>query len=373
MFKSAKLLLILLALTATNAIAGDIRIGIYSDLRVESVVFSVTEGEYVLMADGKEIARITKNSMFYIEREGNFISVIDTGHSFGLFTSLTFLPGSANGIFQVKAVLPAAPSKECDEKLEIFIKEGNIHLINTLGIDKYIPGTVESEGGSGSLPEYYKAQAVLARTYAIRNFYRHAQEGFNLCDGVHCQAYNGKSRMNREIYLASEATKEQILTDQAGQPVITAYHANCGGITGSSGTIWNRDLYYLQPVNDPFCDKSTYRNWTKSISRLQWTAYLNSKGFTDDPVRTFSQEAGRQKFLANGMIDLADIRRDFGLKSAYFHVEGSSNSVVFVGHGYGHGLGMCQQGAMEMARKGYTYVDILMFYFRKVQLTNFVK
>jgi stage II sporulation protein D len=373
MLKSVKILLTFLAFAGANAGAGDIRIGLYNDLRIESVVFSVTEGEYVLIADGKEISRITKNFMFYIEREGNLISVSDTGHAYGLFTNLIFLPDSTTGIFQVKAILPTAPSKECDDKLEIVMEEGNIRLINTLGIDKYIPGTVESEGGSGSLPEYYKAQAVLARTYAIRNFNRHAQEGFNLCDGVHCQAYNGKSRMNREIYLASEATKDQILTDKTGQPVITAYHANCGGITGSSGTIWNRDLDYLQPVKDPFCDKSTYRNWTKSISRLQWTAYLNSKGFTDDPVKTFSQEAGRQKYLLNEMIDLADVRRDFGLKSAWFHVEGSSNSVVFVGHGYGHGLGMCQQGAMEMARKGYTYVDILMFYFRKVQLINFVK
>jgi len=65
---------------------------------------------------------------------------------------------------------------------------------------------------------------------------------------------------------------------------------------------------------------------------------------------------------------LKDIREHLQLKSSWFHVEAQNGSVVIRGHGYGHGLGMCQEGAMEMARVGYTYVDILMFYYKGLVL-----
>ena len=181
------------------------------------------------------------------------------------------------------------------------VRENALRLINILDLEKYIPGTIEAEGGPNASAEFYKAQAVLSRTYAIRNFARHAHEGFNLCDAVHCQAFNGKSRMNPMIYRAVDETRNEILVDQEGKPIFTAFHANCGGITSSASMTWNRDLPYLISVHDPFCDASSRRDWKKMISRQEWNDYLNKKGLAAD-VDTYHNlsEPGRHKYLEAG-------------------------------------------------------------------------
>ena len=81
-------------------------------------------------------------------------------------------------------------------------------------------------------------------------------------------------------------------------------------------------------------------------------------------------DTGRQKYLdrVSKKIPMKSVREDLGLKSSFFWAEENNTNVIIHGHGYGHGLGLCQEGAMEMARVGYTYVDILMFYFRNLNL-----
>jgi stage II sporulation protein D len=310
--------------------------------------------------------------MVHVERSGFLLEVHDTAQNFGSFANLSFKNNSGSGVFQVKPVFPSLQARESDDQLEISIVNGFMRLINTLDLEKYIPGTVESEGGATASAEYYKAQAVITRTFAIKNFHRHAHEGFNLCDGVHCQAFNGKSRMNREIYNATRQTENEILTDANGNPVITAFHANCGGLTGKASMIWNMDLDYLAPVADPFCDRSSHRNWTKTLTAAAWKEYLEKKGITEDRIIFPASGTERQKYLdpGNHILLMTEIREDLNLKSSFFQIEHKGDQVVISGHGYGHGLGLCQQGAMEMARVGYTYVDILMFYFKELELNK---
>jgi stage II sporulation protein D len=362
---------LVLAFFSVNLRAAEIKIGLYHDSLIESVVFSTVEGEYLLIGDGRQVAVIKKGTIFHIEQSGSRLSVNDTAQSYGLFSEIAFRGVSQTNIFQIKPVFPSLGRKESDGDLTIRIFQEAMQIINSLELEKYIPGTVESEGGSTALPEYYKSQAVIARTYALKNFHRHAHEGFNLCDGVHCQAYNGKSRMNREIYKATLETQNLILAGNDGNPVATAYHANCGGITGSASVAWNRELYYMVPVHDPFCNKSSLRNWQKTIPLSEWITYLKLKGLDSEQTAfTTSPDGGRQKFLDPGtkMLLLTHVREDFNLKSSFLYIEINAGSLIFHGHGYGHGLGLCQQGAMEMARVGYTYIDILMFYFRGLQL-----
>jgi stage II sporulation protein D len=352
--------------------AADIRVGLFYDNHVQSVVFSVVEGEYILSGDGRQIAVIRRSTMFHVEISGAGLVVSDTLQSYGTFQKLEFKGVSKNNVFQVKPVFPSLPPKESEDFLSVSLRDRSIQMINILDLEKYIPGTVEAEGGSNAGIEYYKAQAVLTRTFAIKNFTRHAMQGFNLCDGVHCQAFKGKSHMNRLIYDAVSQTVNKILVDQTGDPIMTAYHANCGGLTCSAFMAWNKDLPYLPSVRDPFCEGSSQRNWTKTIPLQDWNNYLYKKGVPVGLAGKAITGAGRQKFLypENQKVSMSMLRDDFKLKSSFFTIEETDNSVILHGHGYGHGVGLCQEGAMEMARVGYSYIDILMFYFHGVSLVN---
>jgi len=368
------LIMNVLLLLLESATAADIKIALFYNGNIQSVVFTTIEGEYRLSGDGGQIAVIRKGTMFHIEQTENGIAVHDTLQAYGTFNRLEFTGVSVSNLFMLKPVFPALTGKESDDNLSIDLAGGSLRMINRLELEKYIPGSVETEGGPGATEEFYKAQAILIRTYAFRNFTRHAQQGFNLCDGVHCQAFNGKSRMNKVIYSAVAATRDLILADAQGLPITTAYHANCGGMTSSAAMAWNKDLPYLLPVHDPFCNESSLHNWRKNISLDEWRNYLQGKGIevAQAMPETDSIPAGRVKYL-NGTVALpmTVIRADFGLRSAFFTLAGENGNIAFNGHGYGHGVGMCQEGAMEMARNGYCYVDILMFYFsRHVQITQ---
>jgi stage II sporulation protein D len=353
--------------------SAEIRLGLFYRNEIQAVVFSVVDGEYILAGDGHQIAVIRRGTMFHIALTKQGLTVDDTLQSYGTFLKLDFRGVSSGNIFQIKPVFPSLPSKESEDNLSLRMGDNSIQAINILDLEKYIPGTVESEGGSNTVAEFYKAQAVLSRTFAIKNFARHAREGFNLCDGVHCQAYNGKSRMNPGIYDAVLETRNLVLLDFEGNPIVTAYHANCGGTTCSASMAWNKDLPYLVAIRDPFCTGSAQHNWTKSIPIEEWTHYLERKGMPPGLASRLTVSGTvRQKFLDPDQrrLSLSTIREDMKLKSSFFSLQILNGSVLFQGHGYGHGVGMCQEGAMEMARVGYTYVDILMFYFHNVKLGN---
>jgi stage II sporulation protein D len=230
-------------------------------------------------------------------------------------------------------------------------------------------GILLSAMGAGRFAQR-RSQAVLIRTFAVKNFTRHGTQGFNLCDGVHCQAFKGKSRMNRLIYEAAIQTVNKILVDETGSPIMTAYHADCGGLTCSASMAWNKDFPYLSSVCDPFCETSVQRNWTKTIPLADWKKYLAKNGAPagENPEAI----TGRQKYLypERQKVSMTMLREDFKLKSSYFTIEESDNTVILHGHGYGHGVGLCQDGAIRMATVGYSCIDILMFYFHDVTLVT---
>jgi stage II sporulation protein D len=351
--------------------AQEIKIGLFYGKPVEAFVFSTIEGAYMLYGDSQPVITLKPGVMLHIERIGTMLKVQDTSRLYGSFHTLYFKSEAPEYIFQVKPVFPSLQPRESEGNLSASAVTGSILIINSLELELYIPGTIEAEGGSLAKPEYYKAQAIIARTYALKNFHRHAGEGFHLCDGVHCQSFNGKSRMNKEIYLATAQTRGLILADKLGMPVSAVYHSNCGGRTASASMVWNSWVNFLTPVNDPFCNKSANQNWTKELTLEAWKNYLSAKGLpVQDQASLCLTGSDRQQFFnpAKKMLPLTVIREDLNLKSAFFQVEISGNTAIIHGHGFGHGLGLCQQGAMEMAKVGYTYVDILMFYYRGLQI-----
>ena len=139
---------------------------------------------------------------------------------------------------------------------------------------------------------------------------------------------------------------------------------------------WQKDLPYLKSVKDPFCTSSSHATWTLQVTKAEWLQYIDQVKNNDIDYQRHNFSFSiphRTKFVAlNGLeLSMRGIREHFNLKSSYFNVVDDGNTVRFDGRGYGHGIGMCQQGAMEMARVGYTWQDILHFYFDNVSIADY--
>jgi stage II sporulation protein D len=265
---------------------------------------------------------------------------------------------------------------EYDDNCIFRLMDNKMLMINKIDMEKYIAAVIEAEGGNHANPEYYKAQAVLIRTFTIKNMLKHAEEGFNLCDEVHCQAFQGRLTQNPEIFAAVKATEGLVLIDCDSVLIMSPFHSNCGGETSSAGLYWQKDLPYLESIKDPFCVNSSNATWTVSIPKENWISYIDGikSNNLDYSRQNFSfTTPHRTKFVSiNGLdLNLRDIREAFKLKSSFFSINDSGNEIIFEGKGYGHGIGMCQEGAMEMARVGYTWLDIIHFYFHNIAVADY--
>jgi stage II sporulation protein D len=349
-----------------------IQISLFNSKNVNAYTLSIQQGSYLLICDGETLAEYKKNSIFFINRVGNKIEVRDKQSQIGIFREVHFSNQDENGMVHLRGVNPSTQSREYNDAIIFSISDSRLKAINHIDLEKYIAAVIEAEGGISAPIEYYKAQGVLVRTYTIKNIYKHAEEGFNLCDEVHCQAYHGRSAQNPEIYRATKETTGKVLIDSDSVLAMTPFHSSCGGQTSAAGIYWQSDLSYLKSVSDPFCLDQRNAKWENKITKSEWNSFLRSKGITDPEKYTSFSVANRQKYFSEKYkITLRQIREQFGLRSTFFTFETLDNYVVFKGKGYGHGIGMCQIGAMEMARVGYTYVDILHFYFQHVSLTDY--
>ncbi len=306
----------------------------------------------------------------------NILELRDNQNVIGKFAHLEFSCNKGDGVIKIKPITPLMESVAFDDDFIIKIVNNNIRIINKIGMEKYIAAVIEAEGGNHAPVEYYKAQAVLIRTYTIKNMFKHAEEDFNLCDEVHCQAYKGRSTQNEVILDATRSTAGVVLIDKDSILIMSPFHSNCGGETSAAGLVWQKDLSYLQPVKDPFCIESTHANWSEKISRAQWISYLNTlsdkKSIGVDGNFTFTFDHRAKSVHINGMdLNLRSIREYFNLKSNFFSLQDNGEELVFIGRGYGHGAGMCQEGAMEMARVGYSWTDIIHFYFQNVFFADY--
>jgi stage II sporulation protein D len=366
-------LLFLFVVSIQLVSAQTMQISIFNNTDIKAYTVSVQQGKYLLECDAEKYGDYKKNSIFFISRKDDKIEIRDKNSVIGVFSQVNLIPGDKESIIMVKGVNPATMSQTYDDAVLFKIGENKLLAINNIDLEKYIAGVIEAEGGIDAPLEYYKAQAVLVRTYTIKNIYKHAEEGFNLCDQVHCQAYMGRSSRNPLIYEATQKTAGLVLIDKDSILVMSPFFSSCGGQTSTAGIYWQSDLPYLQSINDPFCLSQRNSTWEQRIPLSEWKLFLTTTGITQPEKYTTYAAAKREQYFINNKVKLTfrQIREKFGLKSAFFSISQQGGEIVFSGKGYGHGIGMCQIGAMEMAKVGYTFVDIIHFYFQNVTLTDY--
>lgn len=286
---------------------------------------------------------------------------------------------------------------------------GRLTAINQVDMENYLLGVVPHEIGrvGPELLEAAKAQAVAARTYAFRYLGRRADLGFDVFATVEDQVYGGAGSEHEPVSRAVHETAGEILT-YGGEPIEAFYHSTCAGQTAAIEEVWpvERPRPYLVSVvdTDPSgvaYDVSSNRyNWTQRWSAEELHNVLNRTLADSLPAgvsnigevrdieileRTQSERIRRARITTtNGTFDVGGdrIRWIFLtpagpiLNSSRFDVRlerdsgGTVTAVIADGMGWGHGIGMCQVGAMGRARAGQDYRTILQTYYMGTTITN---
>ncbi len=281
-----------------------------------------------------------------------------------------------------------------------------VTVANALDLESYLMGVVPLEIGAGRPPEELeavKAQAVAARTYAVRQMGRRSELGFDFYGTVQDQAYGGESAEDPVATAAVRETRGEVVVYQ-GEPIEAYYHSTCGGRTAALDEVWQGEPRpYLRSVSDwrPdggwYCESSSRFRWTEEWDAAglaaDLTAGLRGAGRTDGTV-TRVDDIEVMRRTPSGRVGELRIRTNLGetvvhgdsvrwilrpspgriLNSAAIELEpeglGSVTHLTVRGAGWGHGIGMCQVGALGRARAGQSYREILGTYYPGTRITR---
>jgi len=293
---------------------------------------------------------------------------------------------------------------------------GSWTLVQKLSFNDYLRGVLPHEIGSNAPIEALKAQAIIARTWAVYNSDRFKSDNYHLCITTQCQVYKPTVSNNLNIENAIEETTNMIMTYN-GKPVNAFYHASNGGISALASESWEmKDYPYLitkydfigeenNKLNSYFKNEDSLRNfifdknnkyfsskhylfrWTKQISSTQILnlIYAKNASFQKDKITNLQiierGKSGRVIKLGirhSGRIDPVilnkdDIRKYLKfLPSNLFIIDKLNDDLwVFRGGGFGHGVGLSQSGAIEMAKLGFNYERILSHYYEGANISDF--
>ncbi|XOV68551.1 MAG: SpoIID/LytB domain-containing protein [Fluviicola sp.] len=352
--------------------AQEVRVGIFHHLNMRGISVSADEGSYEVFGDTTSLGILETVNITW---KNNGVGVTTNG-IVSVFDTLLIIKQNETASVKLKGTSPSTKQHFYEDNFEITRGPKGLRIVNCVSMNNYLSGVIESEGGGGRHLEYYKVQALMSRTYAIKNAHRHKKDGYQVCDGTHCQAYYNKLRYTPTIRTAVEESEGMVLVDQQNRLVTSYFSANCGGQTCDASYVWNTSVPYLEPFVDTFCIHTRQATWTKSIDKYAWRNYLRDQyGVTEalhgDLIYNF-QSSDRTAFYIHPSlgIPMRDLRTKFGLKSAYFSSRLEGSKVVLEGRGFGHGVGLCQEGAMEMAKLGYDYTQIARFYFHNVEVLD---
>lgn len=280
----------------------------------------------------------------------------------------------------------SSPSSDAPAGASLRVHLGREGRTLRLPLDEYVFGVLAAEGSTEDELEALKAQAVVSRTYALKNLGRHSRDGYDLCNSTHCQRYvpvrdeSARPDFYELLRRALSETTGETLRDRQGRVAESYFSASCGGATANIETLWGvKAPAQLRGRRDEYC-AGTAQPWTDTIPHAQLLRALRDDARTDvgarlDGVRVVRRDAsgraewvaleGERRRLVRGWDFKIVVGRTLGwqvLKSSRFEVARTGAGFVFRGRGFGHGLGLCQAGAHVMARRGASYRQILEHY-----------
>lgn len=371
----------------------EIRVGIA--VRGAGLTIGGTEALVLSEPDDSTVAHVPAGERWRIVPSGSGLSIrAASGPSMGPYDALTVAPATAEDPVRIEG-------KPYRGLVELLRDADGVTAVDRLPIEQYLLGVVSAEMGRRSPDEFeaLKAQAVISRTYAMRNLGRWRTQGFDLYATVADQVFGGIGAETPEGTAAVEATRGQVVT-YGGAPIDAFFYSTCGGRTADGTEVFrDADRPYLRSVSDVGSDGLAY---CRISPRYQWREEWSGADLLATLRRTLpavlgmaSDRAGEVRDLrvvartGSGRVDQlalgftrsevqvpgrqirqvlrapsGDILRSTAFTLAVHHTGKRIRQVVAEGNGAGHGVGLCQWGAVGRARAGQRYDQIIAAYYQ---------
>lgn len=291
---------------------------------------------------------------------------------------------------------PAAPETAAvhhDRDVTLTIQDGD--TTEQMTLERYLTGVVRGEMPAAFEMEALRAQAAAERSYVYYQLAagrKDAHPDADFCtDHTCCSAYLSETAAREKWggdFAPWNTRVEQAVSDTDGQvvlyngrPILAVFHSSSAGRTAAAGDVWSGDLPYLVSVDSPEGEETVPNyystvTFTAAEAKEKLLAARPELKLSGTPDRWFGAAAengsGRVETVSVGGTDIegTELRRIFGLRSACFTVAADSESVTFRVTGYGHGVGMSQYGANQLAREGKTWQEILEWYYTGATVGN---
>jgi len=260
--------------------------------------------------------------------------------------------------------------------------QGRINAVNLVDIEDYLYGVVPKEMPPNWPDEALKAQAVVSRSFALYQKDANATRDHDISATTASQVYGGIAAETERARRAVDATRDRILTFN-GRAALAYFHANSGGVTEDARYVWRVGIPYLQSVNDEPSARAPGTAWSCFLSYSQIREALNRNGLAMGDIREIeiasaspsgrvtkvkiTHSAGTTVLGGNQFRTAAD---PAVVKSTLFKTERTGQGIRFEGRGSGHGVGLSQWGARMMAEGGSPYREILLHYYRGLELNE---
>jgi stage II sporulation protein D len=320
-------------------------------------------------------------------------------------SSILCLSSAACVSTPVAPVTPAAADARLPRHVRVQFIEQGLTVVRDVPLEDYVQASAISEfapaaGEVETVERMLEVQTIISRTYAVSHLARHAREGFDLCSTTHCQLFEPRRlETSRWAAAAAEAVRHtagRILTFD-DQPIQALFHADCGGHTSTPAAVWGgTDRPYLVARSDDGVASGAHVQWQYQVSVDALTAALDAdmrtrvNGALDTIDIVRRDDAGRAERIAlqgrvrkasgtgAGTIVRGDelrqvLTRAFGpraIRSTRFDVRRTGAMFTFSGSGYGHGVGLCQTGALARLRAGAQPADVLRYYYPGAVLSH---
>ena len=361
------------------------------DEKINSFNYTI-DNTVIIKNEQKTISGVDKGNILHFSSDGNNVklNLDDKTYSAKYFQ---ILPENTRSI--------KVSDKYYKGAFRIASQNNKIQVINTVTLEEYIKGVVPMEMPVGKGTENFealKAFAICVRTYAIKKL--NSANNYDIFNDTRDQVYGGESSEQIISNKAITETRGLILTFN-NSPAATFYHSTCGGYTEDGTNVFSvKNAPYLQSIKDgdePLCNISPKFQWTETYPELEFINRLRTAGLVTGPEWKLAAININSRFKSGRVNELQITLQGDSVKDRVVKIYGNNirkiirtsdnssilnscffdlnvdykNNVVISGKGYGHGVGLCQWGSINLSRQGKDFVYILNHYYPGTKILRY--